>query len=153
LSCGFGGFVRAAGLVDRRKQAAKRRWQPNQCRAIVGDTALILRCRDQTAEAAFSTKNTYLGNDSVTVIYRISAESPIKEVWHSSMDGRAAFAPNPMVFIRSLPDNGRVFIGAIAANKCFNFIRFEDRSGHPIDREPGDRVLAAKAPGFWNLHC
>jgi len=90
----------------------------------VGDAALILRCRDQITEAVFSTKNTYLGDKSVTVRYRINSESPIKEVWRSSMDGRAGFAPNPIDFIRSLPDNGRVFIRAIAAdgkNKDANF--------------------------------
>jgi hypothetical protein len=91
---------------------------------VVGDAALILRCRDHTMEAAFSTKSTYLGDQSVNVRYRINSENPIKEVWRSSMDGRAAFAPNPVEFIRSLPDNGRVFIRAIAAdgkNKDANF--------------------------------
>jgi hypothetical protein len=61
-------------------------------------------------------KNTVLGDESVTVRYRINSESPTKEAWRSSMDGRAAFAPNPMDFIRILPDNGRVFIRAIAAD-------------------------------------
>jgi hypothetical protein len=105
---------------------------------VVGDTALILRCREQTTEAAFSTKNTYLGESSVTVRYRINSESPVKEVWRPSMDGRAAFAPNPMDFIRSLPDNGRVFVRAIAAdgqNKDANFklsgvSEVKDKIGH-----------------------
>jgi hypothetical protein len=91
---------------------------------VVGDTALILRCRNQITEAAFSTKDTYLGDQSVTVRYRINSESPIKEVWRSSLDGHAAFAPKPTDFIRGLPDNGRVFIRAIAAdgqNKDGNF--------------------------------
>jgi hypothetical protein len=91
---------------------------------VVGDAALILRCRDQTTEAAFSTTNTYLGDQSVTVRYRINSENPVKEVWRSSMDGHAAFAANPLDFIRSLPENGRVFIRAIAAggqNKDANF--------------------------------
>jgi hypothetical protein len=83
---------------------------------VVADTALILRCREQTTEAAFSTKDTDLGDGAVTVRYRINSENPIKEVWRSSMDGRAAFAPNPMDFIRALPDGGRVFIRAIAAD-------------------------------------
>jgi hypothetical protein len=71
-----------------------------------------------------------LGDQSVTVRYRINSENPIKEVWRSSMDGRAAFAPNPMDFIRALPDNGRVFIRAVAAdgqNKDTNF-KFADVS-------------------------
>jgi len=34
---------------------------------LVGDTVLILRCKDQTTEAAFSTKYNYLGSRSVDV--------------------------------------------------------------------------------------
>ena len=66
----------------------------------VADAALILRCRDQTTEVAFSTKNTYLGDQSVTVRYRINSENPIKKVWRSSMDGHAAFAPNHWASLR-----------------------------------------------------
>ena len=49
---------------------------------------------------------------------------PVKKVWWSSMDGRAAFAPHPVDFIRALPDSGRVFIRALSAdgnNKDANF--------------------------------
>ena len=90
----------------------------------VGDTALILRCREQKTEAAFSTQDTYLGDESVTVRFRIDLQEPVKEVWRSSMNGRAAFAPHPVDFIRVLPDSGRVFIRAITAdgsNKDANF--------------------------------
>jgi hypothetical protein len=34
---------------------------------VVGDAALILRCRGQNAEAADSTKDTYLGDDMLTI--------------------------------------------------------------------------------------
>ena len=112
---------------------------------VVADAALILRCKDRTTEAAFSTKNAYLGDGSVTVRYRINSESPIKEVWRSSMDGRAAFAPKPMDFIRSLPDSGRVFIRAIAAdgqNKDANFklsgvSEVRDKIGHACNWSSG----------------
>ena len=92
---------------------------------VVGDAALILRCRDQKTEVAFSTKSTNLGDNSVTVRFRINSEEPIKEVWRPSVDGRAAFAPKPMDFIRALPDDGRVFIRAVDAdgkNKDANFV-------------------------------
>jgi hypothetical protein len=36
---------------------------------VVGDAALILRCREQKTEAAYSTQDTDLGDDSVTVRY------------------------------------------------------------------------------------
>ena len=92
---------------------------------IVGDTALILRCREQRTEAAFSTENTDLGEESVKVRYRIDLNEPIQQAWRSSINGRAAFAPKPIDLIRALPDNGRIFIRAIASdgsNKDTNFI-------------------------------
>jgi hypothetical protein len=77
---------------------------------LVGDTVLILRCKDQTAEAAFSTKYNYLGYKSVDVQVRINDQNPSKQVWKASMDGRAAFAPDAVAFIQSLPDNGKLSI-------------------------------------------
>jgi hypothetical protein len=77
---------------------------------LVGDIVLILRCKDQTTEAAFSTQYNYLGYKSVDVELRINDENPIKEVWKASMNGRAAFAPDAVAFIQSLPDNGKLSI-------------------------------------------
>jgi hypothetical protein len=77
---------------------------------LVADTVLILRCKDQTTEAAFSTKYNYLGSRSVDVTLRINNEKPFKEVWKASIDGRAAFAPKAEDFIRMLPDNAKLFI-------------------------------------------
>ena len=92
---------------------------------VVGDAALILRCREQRTEAAFSTENTDLGEEFVKVRYRIDLNEPIQQAWRSSINGRAAFAPEPMDLIRALPDNGRIFIRAVASdgsNKDTNFI-------------------------------
>jgi hypothetical protein len=44
---------------------------------LVNDTALILRCKDQTTEAAFSTKYNYLGSRSVDVQLRINDEKSV----------------------------------------------------------------------------
>src|SRR5262249_48405683 len=77
---------------------------------LVGDTVLILRCKEQTTEAAFSTQFNYLGYKSVDVQLRINDQSPIKQVWNASMNGRAAFAPDAVAFIQSLPDNGKLSI-------------------------------------------
>jgi hypothetical protein len=77
---------------------------------LAGDTVLILRCKDQTTEVAFSTKYNYLGYKSVDVQLRINDQDPIKQVWKASMDGRAAFAPDAVALIQSLPDNGKLSI-------------------------------------------
>ena len=77
---------------------------------LVNDRVLILRCKDQITEAAFSTQFNYLGYKSVDVELRINDQNPIKEVWKASMNGRAAFAPDAVAFIQSLPDNGKLSI-------------------------------------------
>jgi type VI secretion system VasI family protein len=79
---------------------------------LVGDTVLLLRCKEQTTEAAFSTQYNYLGYKSVDIQLRIDDQNPIKEVWKASMNGRAAFAPDAVAFIQSLPDNGKLSIKA-----------------------------------------
>jgi hypothetical protein len=80
---------------------------------VSGDTALILRCKEQNTEAAFSTKFNYLGSKSVKVLVRINDEEPTPSEWRSSTTGRAAFAPNAEEFIRALPDNGKLFLRAV----------------------------------------
>jgi hypothetical protein len=77
---------------------------------LVNDTVLILRCKDQTTEAAFSTRYNYLGSRSVDVTLSINDEKPFKEVWKGSIDGRAAFASDALAFINALPDNGKLLI-------------------------------------------
>ena len=77
---------------------------------LVGDIVLILRCKDQITEAAFSTQYNYLGYKTVDVELRINDQNPIKEVWKASMNGRAAFAPDAIAFMGSLPDNGNLSI-------------------------------------------
>ena len=47
---------------------------------LVNDTVLILRCKDQTTEAALSTQYNYLGYKSVDVQLRINDQNPIKEI-------------------------------------------------------------------------
>jgi hypothetical protein len=77
---------------------------------LVNDTVLILRCKDQITEAAFSTQYNYLGWKAVDVELRINDGNAVKEVWKASVNGRAAFAPEPVAFIQSLLDNTRLSI-------------------------------------------
>ncbi len=77
---------------------------------LVNDTVLIVRCKDQITEAAFSTQYNYLGSKTVDVEFRINDENPVKELWTASVNGHAAFAPNPVAFIQSLPDNAKLSI-------------------------------------------
>ena len=51
---------------------------------LVNDIVLILRCKEQTTEAAFSTKYNYLGYKSVDVQLRIDDQNPIKPIFYTS---------------------------------------------------------------------
>ena len=101
---------KAGELVNRRDQIATDGSPEVVAANLVSDTVLILRCKDQTTEAAFSTQYNYLGYSSVDVELRINDQTPTKEVWKASMNGRAAFAPDAVAFIESLPDNGNLSI-------------------------------------------
>ena len=127
---GFGAFsVEQVALAEIQKAALRSRCPERACLSsgrakksadgstrrriaanLVGDTVLILRCKDQTTEAAFSTQYNYLGYSSVDVELRINDQTSTKEVWKASMNGRAAFAPDAVAFIESLPDNGNLSI-------------------------------------------
>jgi hypothetical protein len=71
---------------------------------LVGDTVLVLRCKYQTTEAAFSTQYNYLGYKSVDVQLRVNDQNPFKEVWKASINGRAAFAPDAVALIHGRRD-------------------------------------------------
>jgi hypothetical protein len=74
------------------------------------DAVLILRCKNGVTEAAYSTNVNWLGYLKVDAELRINDQSPIKQVWNASMNGRAAFAPDAVAFIQSLPDNAKLSI-------------------------------------------
>ena len=78
---------------------------------FLGDDAVfILRCKNGITEAAYSTNVNWLGYKNVDVELRINEQSPIKQVWNASMNGRAAFSPDAVAFIQSLPDNAKLSI-------------------------------------------
>jgi len=121
LRC-FDGLFGATSKPEESEEGKQANWSIDETKSptdgnpqvvaanLVGDTVLILRCQEQTTEAAFSTKYNYLGSRSVDVQLRINDQEPIKEVWTASIDGRAAFAPNAVAFIQSLPDNVKLLI-------------------------------------------
>ena len=102
-------------LVDYRKYVTECGPQFSTGMAV-SDAALILRCREQNTETAFSTRGSYLGDP---VRFRIDLQEPVKEVRRQSMNGRAPFGTHPVDFIGALPDSGRVFIRSVTADGSF----------------------------------
>lgn len=63
---------------------------------------LILRYRSGET-VAYVACDKFLGDDAVTVVATFGAESPVKQTWQLSSDGRTAFVPgDALAFIRHL---------------------------------------------------
>jgi hypothetical protein len=77
------------------------------------EPVLGLRCKEKKTEAFFGKRFAYFSSgDSVKVLTRINDGPPIETVWTGASQGYGVFAPSAIQFIRSLPDNGKLFIRA-----------------------------------------
>jgi len=75
-----------------------------------GKAQLMMRCRDRKTEVAVLIRGFINCGTSVRVIYRLDQDQPIDGPWNSSSSCYLAIAPSPIPFIRSLKDQGRVFV-------------------------------------------
>lgn len=77
-----------------------------------GNSLLVFRCKEHLTEAAFLPGEFFMNGigSSVPAIIRLNEDAPIHSTWSASTNGRAAFAPHAIDFIRSLPDGGKMFI-------------------------------------------
>ncbi len=78
--------------------------------SVDGKSILALRCKDNNAEAAVSTRS-FLGWDQLRVLYRVNDGPPTEGYW-AATDGKSAALPanEAISFINSLTDNGNLFI-------------------------------------------
>jgi hypothetical protein len=78
--------------------------------AADGKSILALRCKDNNAEAAVSTRD-FLGWDKLRVLYRVNGGQPMEGYW-AATDGKsaAASAQEAIAFINALSDNGDLLI-------------------------------------------
>lgn len=71
------------------------------------ESSLVLQCKNGNTEAYVSTKS-FLGWESMRVVYRLNDNPAIEERWAATADGRGAVAGNAVGFINSLTD-GAIF--------------------------------------------
>ena len=77
-----------------------------------GGSDLVLQCKEGTTGAFFYNPHTFFGSTAVQIDLRIGDGKATKQTWWPMMGGRAIVPDNSIQFIRSLPDNGRIFIRA-----------------------------------------
>lgn len=85
--------------------------------------SLILQCKNGNTEASVSTKS-FLGWESMRVVYRLNDNPAIEGRWAASADGKGAVASNPVEFINSLTDGATLFVRVTDYNGSDHDLRF-----------------------------
>lgn len=115
--------MRNATKAPAETAALPRGWQIDEGKSPIDDSPqvaaalpdkevsggmLFMRCHERQIEVGVQTLN-YLGNTGGTpVLFRVNSDQPVKATWHTSSNGKGAFAPAG--FINLLPDNGKLFL-------------------------------------------
>lgn len=76
--------------------------------------ALVLRCHERKIEAYFKTPTIFFADtgNRATVLARINEAQPLSGAWSTSTDSKALFTPSALQFLKSLPNDGKLFLRA-----------------------------------------
>ena len=87
------------------------------------ESSLVLQCKNGNTEAYVSTKS-FLGWESMRVVYRLNDNPGIEERWAAAADGRGAVAGNAVGFINSLNDGATLSVRVTDYNGADHDLRF-----------------------------
>jgi hypothetical protein len=87
------------------------------------ESSLVLQCKNGNTEAYVSTKS-FLGWESMRVVYRLNDNPAIEERWAAATDGRGAVAGNAVGFINSLTDGATLSVRVTDYNGADHDLRF-----------------------------
>jgi Type VI secretion system VasI, EvfG, VC_A0118 len=75
-----------------------------------GRSHLLMRCKDRKTEAAISIRGFIKCGPDVRVIYRVDQSEATEIPWNAHSTCYLALAPSPIPFIRSLTDEGKIYV-------------------------------------------
>jgi hypothetical protein len=87
------------------------------------ESSLVLQCKNGNTEASVSTKS-FLGWESMRVVYRLNDNPAIEERWAAAADGRGAVAGNAVGFINSLTDGATLSVRVTDYNGTDHDLKF-----------------------------
>jgi hypothetical protein len=87
------------------------------------ESSLVLQCKNGNTEAYVSTKS-FLGWESMRVVYRLNDNPAIEEHWAAAADGRGATAGNAVGFINSLNDGATLLVSVTDYNGVDHDLKF-----------------------------
>ena len=88
-----------------------------------GNATLVLRCNAKSTEAYVSTSS-FLGWESLRVLYRINDGPVTERRWAASPKGSGAVSDNAIEFINALTDNGTLLVTVFDYNGTSHNLRF-----------------------------
>jgi hypothetical protein len=88
-----------------------------------GQATLALTCKAMSTGAYVSTYS-FLGWESMRVVYRINDNPATETRWAASPDGRGAVSNNAIEFISALTDNGTLLVSVFDYNGTNHDLRF-----------------------------
>lgn len=105
---------------------AERGWDVQESKSPVDDSpqvmatlfaqnaagALMFRCRERKIDGMYMPDRFVNTRDNVRGLYRLNSEKPVEVRWNGSTRGTSAFFNNATAFLRSLPDDGKLFMRA-----------------------------------------
>ena len=86
-------------------------------------TTLVLQCQAGGTQASLSTRS-FLGWETLRVLYRLNGNPPIERQWPISPDGKGVIASNPIEFINSLPEGGTLDVRLVDHNENSHDLKF-----------------------------
>ena len=75
-----------------------------------GRSHLLMRCKDRKTEVAVSIRGFIKCGPDVRVIYRVDQSEATEIPWNAHSTCYLALAPSPIPFIRSLTDDGKIYV-------------------------------------------
>jgi Type VI secretion system VasI, EvfG, VC_A0118 len=75
-----------------------------------GRSHLLMRCKDRKTEAAISIRGFIKCGPDVRVVYRVDQSEATEIPWNAHSTCYLALAPSPIPFIRSLTDEGKIYV-------------------------------------------
>jgi hypothetical protein len=75
-----------------------------------GKSHLLMRCKDRKTEVAVTIKGFIKCGTDIRLSYRVDQAQAVETPWRSHSSCYLALAPSPIPFIRSLTDDGKVYV-------------------------------------------
>lgn len=88
------------------------------------ETTLVLRCSDNKTDVYLSFSD-YMGSDSPRITMRLDDGKPVKKTWGGGEGGDAAFAPQPIQFIKELAKHKKVIFGFEPYGTTMQVVEFD----------------------------